>query len=309
LGFHIPGRYDKVLDIEECFLQKEPSNSIRLFIKEFAIKNRYDFFNLYKTQGFLRNLIIRTSTTGDIMLIVSFFTKDMSKIEALLDAVQNEFPKISSLHYVINPKKNDTITDLEIIHYKGSPFIFEEMEGIRFQIGPKSFYQTNSIQAYNLYKLVRTFGDFNSNDIVYDLYTGTGTIANFIAQYVKKVIGIEYVEESINDAKKNSVLNNIQNTEFFAGDMKDILTDEFIQQHGKPNVIITDPPRAGMHKKVIETIIKTNSDRIIYVSCNAATQARDLELLKDHYKTEITQAVDMFPHTHHTENILLLKRR
>jgi len=309
LGFHIPGRYDKVLDIEECFLQRSPSNDIRLYIKEFAVKNHFDFFNLYKIEGFLRNLIIRTSTNGEIMIIVSFFKDETQKIYDLLDAVSEKFPEITSVNYVINSKGNDTITDLEIIHYKGKKHLNENMDDIKFRIGPKSFYQTNSIQAYNLYKIVKEYGALKSDDIVYDLYTGTGTIANFIAKDVKKVIGIEYVEESIKDAIINSDINNIKNTLFFAGDMKDILTEEFTDKHGKPDLIITDPPRSGMHKKVIDTIVKAAPEKIIYVSCNVATQARDLEILKTEYNVEAIQPIDMFPHTHHVENVLLLKKR
>ncbi len=309
LGFHIPGRYDKVLDIEECWLQASPSNEIRLFIKNFAVKNNYNFFNLYKVEGFLRNLIIRTSVTGEILIIVSFFKNEKEKITELLDAVSKEFFQITSLNYVINSKRNDSITDLNITHYKGKEYITEQMDDIIFKIGPKSFYQTNSIQAYNLYKIVREFAQLKKSDIVYDLYTGTGTIANFIAKDVKHVIGIEYVEESIKDAKINSEINSIDNTEFFAGDMKDILTYDFISEKGKPDIIIVDPPRAGMHKKVVQTILNTEPGKIVYVSCNVATQARDIELLDNKYKVTKIQPVDMFPHTHHVENVILLEKR
>ncbi len=309
LGFHIPGRYDKILDIEECLLQKTPSNEIRLFIKNFAVKNKYDFFNLYKKEGFLRNLIIRTSETNEIMIILSVFENNKSKITELLDAVSEKFPGITSVNYVINNKLNDSITDLEVINYKGKDHILEQMDDIKFIVGPKSFYQTNSKQAKNLYRIVSDFADFKENEIVYDLYTGTGTIANFIAKNVKKVIGIEYVPEAVEDAKKNSDINNIKNTQFFAGDMKNILTDEFIELYGKPNIIIIDPPRAGMHKNVIKSIINSKPDKIIYVSCNVATQARDIQFLDLNYKIEKIQPVDMFPHTHHIENVILLKKR
>ncbi len=309
LGFHIPGRYDKILDIKECLLQKSPSNEIRLFIKDFAVKNDYDFFNLYKKEGFLRNLIIRTSETDEVMIILSFFENDSKKISELLDAVSEKFPEITSLNYVINSKLNDSITDLEVINYKGKDHILEQMNEIKFIVGPKSFYQTNSKQAKNLYQTASDFADFKGNEIVYDLYTGTGTIANFVAGKVKKVIGIEYVPEAIEDAKKNSDINNINNTQFFAGDMKDILNEDFINLYGKPDVLITDPPRAGMHKNVINSILNSEPEKIVYISCNVATQARDIQLLDNAYKIEKIQPVDMFPHTHHIENIILLKKR
>lgn len=309
LGFHIPGRYDKVLDIEECWLQASPSNEIRLFVKDFAVKNNYNFFNLYKVEGFLRNLIIRTSVTGEIMIILSLFYNDQKMIINLLEAISEKFPQITSLNYVINPKKNDSTADLDIINYKGKEYITEQMDDIIFKVGPKSFYQTNSIQAYNLYKTVREFAQLKKSDVVYDLYTGTGTIANFIAKEVKHIIGIEYVEESIKDAKINSEINSINNTEFFAGDMKDILTDDFITEKGKPDVMIIDPPRAGMHKKVVQTILNTEPVKIVYVSCNVATQARDIELLDNKYKVIKVQPVDMFPHTHHVENVILLEKK
>ncbi len=309
LGFHIPGRFDKVLDIEECWLQASPSNEIRLFVKDFAVKNNYDFFNLYKVEGFLRNLIIRTSVTKEILIIVSFFYNNRKMICELLDAMSEKFPQVTSLNYVINPKRNDSTADLDIINYKGKEYITEQMDDIIFKVGPKSFYQTNSIQAYNLYKIVREFGQLKKSDVVYDLYTGTGTIANFIAKDVKHIIGIEYVEASIKDAKINSEINSINNTEFFVGDMKDILTDEFIQEKGKPDVMIIDPPRAGMHKKVIQTILNTEPIKIVYVSCNVATQARDIELLDNKYKVTKVQPVDMFPYTHHVENVILLEKK
>lgn len=308
LGFHIPGRFDKVLDIEECLLQTEPSNKIRLEIKDFAVKNDYDFFDLKKQEGFLRNLIIRTSTTGDLMVILSFFKENKEKREAILNMLSEKFPEINSLMYVINGKRNDTITDLKIENYKGNSFIFEQMENLKFKIGPKSFYQTNSKQAYNLYKKIREYAELTGNEVVYDLYTGTGTIANFVALESKQVIGIEYVPEAIEDAKVNSGINDISNTKFFAGDMKDVLTDEFIQTHGKPDIIILDPPRAGIHKDVVKTILNAEPEKIIYVSCNPATQARDIQLLCEKYQFTNVQPVDMFPHTYHTENIVVAKK-
>lgn len=309
LGFHIPGRFDKILDIKECLLQKSPSNEIRLFIKDFAVKNDYDFFNLYKKEGFLRNLIIRTSETNELMIILSVFENDTDKINNLLNSVSEKFPEISSVNYVINDKLNDSITDLKVINFKGKDYILEKMDDIKFIVGPKSFYQTNSKQAKNLYQIAADFADFKGNEIVYDLYTGTGTIANFIAKNVKKVIGIEYVREAIEDAKKNSEINTVKNTKFFAGDMKDILTDEFIELNGKPDIIIIDPPRAGMHKNVIKSIVNSKPDKIVYISCNVATQARDIQLLDLTYEIEKIQPVDMFPHTHHIENVILLKKR
>ncbi len=309
LGFHIPGRFDKVIDIKKCWLQTESSNKIRLWIKDFANKNKYEFFNLRKQTGLLRNLIIRTATTGDIMVIVSFFKKDTEKILKLLEKLSKEFPEISSLMYVINPKKNDTITDLKIELFKGKDHIMETMEELKFKVGAKSFYQTNSKQAYNLYKIVREFAGLTGKEIVYDLYTGTGTIANFLASNAKKIIGIEYVSEAINDAKINSKLNKINNTEFYAGMMKDILNKKFITKTGKPDVIILDPPRAGMHKNVVNIILETEPEKIVYVSCNPATQARDIQLMNEKYELLRTKPVDMFPHTHHTENVVLLHKK
>jgi len=309
LGFHIPGMFDKVLDIRECLLQDDISNQIRSAVKDFCLKNNYSFFNLREQHGLMRNLIIRTSTTGEIMLIVVFFENDREKIEALLRHISEQFPQITSLIYIVNPKANDTITDREVIVYKGKDCIYEEMEGLRFKIGPKSFYQTNSEQAYHLYKTVRDFAGLTGNELVYDLYTGTGTIANFIAHRAKKVIGIEYVPEAVEDAKENSDLNGITNTVFFAGDMKDILNQEFMNQYGRPDVIITDPPRAGMHDDVIQAILFAAPRRIVYVSCNPATQARDLNLLNEAYQVTAVQPVDMFPHTHHVENVVQLKKR
>jgi len=309
LGFHIPGLFDKVLDIETCWLQSDLSNAIRNQIREYAVSNGLDFFNIRNQQGFLRNIIIRTSSTGEVMLIVVFYQEDAEKREGLLNMISEKFPEITSLLYVINTKGNDTITDQEIITYKGNAFIFEQMEGLRFKIGPKSFYQTNSDQAYNLYKVARDFAQLSGNEIVYDLYTGTGTIANFVARFAKKVVGIEYVPEAIDDAVINSSLNGIENTLFFAGDMKKVLSASFIETHGRPDVIITDPPRAGMDAPVVETILNAAPNRIVYVSCNPATQARDLLLLDEKYRVAAVQPVDMFPHTHHVENVVLLIKR
>lgn len=307
LGFHVPRFFDKVVDIQNCYLQPEPSNSIRNAIREYALERGLSFFHLREQQGFLRTLIIRTTSIGETMLIVSFFYENKEDREALLDFLGQRFLEITSLNYVINEKKNDTITDQEIICYKGRDYIEEEMEGLRFRIGAKSFYQTNSAQAYELYKITRDFANLTGKEIVYDLYTGTGTIANFVAKQALQVVGVEYVPEAIEDAKLNSEQNGIDNTLFYAGDMKDIFTDEFIAEHGQPDVVITDPPRAGMHQDVVETLLRILPNRIVYVSCNSATQARDLYLLKDNYEVVKSKAVDMFPHTHHIENIVLLK--
>jgi 23S rRNA (uracil1939-C5)-methyltransferase len=308
LGFHIPGMFDKVLDINKCWLQDNISNRIRLTIKAFCKANDYDFFDLRNQVGFMRNLIIRTSTTDEVMVIVIFFEDDREKRDKLLNHLTNEIQEITSLQYVVNQKANDTITDQEIVVFKGTDCIYEEMEELKFKISPKSFYQTNSDQAFTLYKVARDFATLTGNELVYDLYTGTGTIANFVAHQCRQVIGIEYVPEAIEDAKLNSKLNNIDNTQFFAGDMKDLLTADFITQFGKPDVIITDPPRAGMHDDVIKTILFAAPNRIVYVSCNPATQARDLSLLECQYRVERVQPVDMFPHTHHVENVILLKK-
>ena len=309
LGFHIPGMWDKILDIEECHLQQAPSNGIRNFIKEFAIAHEIPFFNTREQKGMLRTLMIRTSSTGEIMVLLQFFKEDKAKRELLLNAVAEEFHEITSLQYVINGKGNDTIYDQEVICYKGQDHIFEEMEGLKFKINAKSFYQTNSAQAYELYKITRDFADLTGDELVYDLYTGTGTIAQFVAAKAKKVIGVEAVPEAIEDAKENARNNNIDNTEFYAGDMKKVFTEDFINTHGHPDVIITDPPRDGMHKDVVAQIIGILPQRIVYVSCNSATQARDLALLDEHYKVTKTQAVDMFPQTFHVENVVRLERR
>lgn len=309
LGFHIPGKFDKILDIEHCYLQDDPSNGIRLAIKQIAKENGLSFYDVREETGFLRNVIIRTSTTKDLMVIPIFFYEDKDKREALLSALVNKFPEISSLMYVINPKKNDSITDLDVNHFSGNDHIFEEMEGLKFKIGPKSFYQTNSEQAYRLYCLTREYAGLQGDEVVYDLYTGTGTIANFVAKSAKKVVGVEYVPEAIEDAKVNSQLNGIENTSFFAGDMKDVLNKEFIATNGQPNVVILDPPRAGVHKDVIDAILYAKAEKIVYVSCNAATQARDIQLLDEDYKVVKYQPVDMFPQTAHVENVALLIRR
>ena len=312
VGFHIPGALDKVLAIEKCWLQDDISNQIRNAIRDYAYEHNYSFFNLRSQEGMLRNLMIRTSSTGELMVLLQckiVEESEMDLMKQLLAFVAERFPQITSLLYVVNNKCNDTINDLEVMVFKGNDHIFEEMEGLRFKIGAKSFYQTNSGQAYNLYKVARNFAGLTGKELVYDLYTGTGTIANFVSRQAKKVIGIEYVPEAIEDAKVNSAINGIDNTLFYAGDMKDILTQEFINQHGRPDVIITDPPRAGMHDDVINTILFAEPQRIVYVSCNPATQARDLSLLDAKYKVMVVQPVDMFPHTHHVENVVLLEKR
>lgn len=307
LGFHIPGMFDKVLDIDKCYLQDEICDKIRDCIKSYAKEHDLPFFDLRNKDGFLRTIVVRTASTGEIMLTVVFFKEDKEAREGLLNHLVETFPQITSLIYVINGKCNDTITDQETIVFKGRDHIFEEMEGLKFKIGPKSFYQTNSPQAYELYKVARDFAKLTGEELVYDLYTGTGTIACFVARQAKKVVGIEYVPEAIEDAKVNADNNNIDNTFFYAGDMKNILTDTFVAQHGRPDVIITDPPRDGMHPDVVETILKAEPKRIVYVSCNPATQARDLNLLDVKYKVTAIQPVDMFPHTHHVENVVALE--
>lgn len=309
LGFHIPGMFDKVLDVNKCWLQTDASNQIRNSVREFCFQHNFTFFDLREQTGLMRTLIIRTTSTGELMVIVVFAEEDEQKRTLLMTHLGDTFPEITSLLYIINTKRNDTITDQEVITWKGNDCIYEEMEGLKFKIGPKSFYQTNSEQAHNLYKVAREFAQLTETDLVYDLYTGTGTIANFVARNVAKVVGIEYVEEAIEDAKANSLANGIGNTLFFAGDMKDILNQEFILEHGRPDVLITDPPRAGMHTDVVDAILFANPKRIVYVSCNPATQARDLNLLDTNYRVTRVQPVDMFPHTHHVENVVLLERR
>lgn len=312
VGFHIPGAFDKVLAIEKCWLQDDISNRIRNAIRDYAYEHQYTFINLRTHEGMLRNLIIRTSTTGELMVILVAQIKtgeEMRLFETLLQYVADSFSEITSLLYIINNKVNDSIGDLEVHTFKGEDHIFEEMEGLRFKVGPKSFYQTNSRQAYNLYKVARQFAGLTGNELVYDLYTGTGTIANFVSRQAHRVIGIEYVPEAIEDARINSEINGIDNTLFFAGDMKDILTEDFIREHGRPDVIITDPPRAGMHPDVVNVILQSAPKRIVYVSCNPATQARDLQLLDSKYRVKAVQPVDMFPHTYHVENVVLLEIR
>ena len=307
VGFHIPGMFDKVLDINKCWLQDDISNQIRNEIRRYAQEKGLTFFDLRNQEGFLRTLMIRTTSTGELMVVVVFFYEDETARVELLRHLADMFPQITALLYVINSKCNDTITDQEIVCFKGEEAIYEEMEGLKFKIGPKSFYQTNSEQAYELYKVARNFAELTGDELVYDLYTGTGTIANFVSRKARQVIGIEYVPEAIEDAKVNSAINGIDNTLFFAGDMKDILTDKFIEEYGRPDVIITDPPRAGMHEDVVNVILNAEPKRIVYVSCNPATQARDLQLLDVKYKVTAVQPVDMFPHTHHVENVVRLE--
>ncbi|UII76395.1 23S rRNA (uracil(1939)-C(5))-methyltransferase RlmD [Flagellimonas sp. HMM57] len=309
IGFHIPGMWDKILDIKNCHLQEDPSNSIRLEVKKFATENGISFFNPRHQEGMLRTMMLRTSSTSEIMLLIQFFEDDEEKRELLLNHIKVKFPKITSLQYVINQKQNDTIYDQEVVCFAGRDHIFEEMEGLQFKINAKSFYQTNSEQAYELYKITRDFAGLSGNELVYDLYTGTGTIAQFVAKKAKKVVGIESVPEAIEDAKENAVRNGISNTDFFVGDMKNVFTTAFIEENGKPDVIITDPPRDGMHKQVVEQLLKVAPEKIVYVSCNSATQARDLALLKEKYNVTRVQPVDMFPQTHHVENVVLLEKR
>lgn len=312
VGFHIPGAFDKVLAIEKCWLQDDISNQIRNAIRDYAYAHELEFFNLRTQEGMLRNMMVRTSSTGELMVLLQckiVNDTQLAQMKELLQYVGDTFPQITSLLYVINNKCNDTIGDLDVEVFKGNDHIYEEMEGLRFKVGPKSFYQTNSEQAYNLYKVARDFAGLSGNELVYDLYTGTGTIANFVARRARKVVGIEYVPEAIEDAKENSQINGIENTLFYAGDMKDILTQDFINEHGRPDIIITDPPRAGMHNDVIDVLLFAEPRRIVYVSCNPATQARDLQLLDAKYKVTAVQPVDMFPHTHHVENVVLLEKR
>lgn len=312
VGFHIPGAFDKVLAIEKCWLQNDISNRIRNAVRDYAYEHDYSFINLRSQEGMIRNMVVRTSSTGELMVIlICKITEDheMDLFRQILQFIADSFPEITSLLYIINNKCNDTINDLDVHVFRGNDHIFEEMEGLRFKIGPKSFYQTNSEQAYNLYKITRQFAGLTGNELVYDLYTGTGTIANFVSRQARQVIGIEYVPEAIEDAKVNAEVNGIENALFYAGDMKDILTQDFINEHGRPDVIITDPPRAGMHQDVVDVILFAEPKRIVYVSCNPATQARDLQLLDDKYKVAAVQPVDMFPHTHHVENVVLLEIR
>lgn len=313
LGFNLPGMFDKVLDIEECFLQQDPSNKIRLAVRSFALQHDFSFFNIREQQGLLRNLIIRNTLSGDLMVVVVFSKNDEEKIELLLDFLAQSFPEITSLMYVINEKKNDSISDLDVLLYRGNDFIMDEMDAafkghlpLKFKIGPKSFYQTNARQAKKLYQTAFDLADFRGDELVYDLYTGTGTIALFAARSVKCVVGIEYIEEAVVDARKNAELNGISNVEFYSGDLAKVLDDEFVEKHGRPEVVITDPPRAGMHARVVEQVLNMRPEKIVYVSCNPSTQARDIALLDQHYKVAGVQPVDMFPQTHHVENVILL---
>ena len=308
-GFHIPGMWDKILDVNKCHLQEDPSNAIRNSVKKFALENDITFFNPRQRTGMLRTLMIRISSTGEIMIVIQFFEDDKEKRELLLHHIAESFKEITSLQYIINEKGNDSIYDQDIILFQGRDHIFEEMEGLKFKINAKSFYQTNSSQAYELYKIARDFADLQGEEIVYDLYTGTGTIAQFVASKAKKVIGIESVPQAIEDAKENARLNGIDNTVFYDGDMAKVFTQEFIEQNGHPDLIITDPPRDGMHQKVVAQILHILPEKVVYISCNSATQARDLALMKEDYVIEKSQAVDMFPQTHHVENVVLLKRR
>ncbi|MCD4695688.1 MAG: 23S rRNA (uracil(1939)-C(5))-methyltransferase RlmD [Bacteroidales bacterium] len=309
LGFHMPGMFDRVLDIENCYLQDDPSNAIRLALKEFTRKLKLEYYDIKNWSGFLRNVLIRNTTTGDLMVILVVRTNDEPVIFSILEHLADKFPEITSLMYVVNAKKNAVITDLKITLFKGNPYIIEQLENLKFKIVPVSFYQTNSLQAYEMYKVVRSFAALKGDEIVYDLYTGTGTIANFVAGQAKKVIGIEYIAMAIKNAFENSKLNGISNTDFFAGDIAKIMDDDFVAKNGSPDIIITDPPRAGMHLDVNKQILKMAPQRIVYVSCNPATQARDVTILSEKYKVEKVQPVDMFPHTHHVENVMLLVRR
>ncbi|WP_417369576.1 23S rRNA (uracil(1939)-C(5))-methyltransferase RlmD [Flavobacterium beibuense] len=309
LGFHIPKMWDKILDITHCSLQEDPSNAIRNEIRDFANKHELTFFNPRNHEGLLRTLMIRTASTGEIMVLIQFFEDDKENRELILDFLADRFPQITSLQYVVNSKANDTLYDQDIILYKGRDHILEEMEGLKFSINAKSFYQTNSDQAYELYKITREFAGLTGNELVYDLYTGTGTIAQFVSKKAKKVIGVEAVPEAIADAKENAKRNEITNCDFFVGDMKVVFNEEFINTHGTPDVIITDPPRDGMHKDVVEQILKIAPKKVVYVSCNSATQARDLALMDEKYKVTRVRPVDMFPQTHHVENVVLLEKR
>ncbi|MBG50492.1 MAG: 23S rRNA (uracil(1939)-C(5))-methyltransferase RlmD [Pseudozobellia sp.] len=308
LGFHIPGMWDKILDIKKCHLQQDPSNAIRLATRNFAIENNLSFFNPRNQYGLLRTMMIRTASTGELMVLIQFYEDDETARNLLLGFLENQFPEITSLQYVVNQKQNDTIYDQEVICFAGRDHIFEEMEGLQFKITAKSFYQTNSEQAYELYKVTRDFAALKGDELVYDLYTGTGTIAQFVAKTAKKVVGIESVPEAIADAKANAKRNEIENVSFFVGDMKNVFNEAFISENGIPDVIITDPPRDGMHKDVVQQILNIAPKKVVYVSCNSATQARDLELMKETYKVVKVQPVDMFPQTHHVENVVLLEK-
>ena len=306
-GFHIPGAFDKVLDINKCWLQDNVSNEMRLFIKDFALSHGITFYDIRNNCGLMRNMVVRTASTGEIMLVVVFGEDNKEAIARVMSAVAKRFPQITSLMYVVNTKVNDSLTDQTFVLFKGRDYIEEEMEGLKFRIGPKSFYQTNSLQAYELYKVARRMARLSGSELVYDLYTGTGTIANFVARQAHKVVGIEYVPEAIEDAKLNSKVNGIENTMFYAGDMKDVLTQGFIEEHGRPDVMIIDPPRAGMHEDVVNVILNAAPQRLVYVSCNPATQARDIAMLDCKYRVVEVQPVDMFPHTHHVENVVAME--
>ncbi len=306
LGFHIPGLFDKILNIEECHLQPEPSNRIRNEVRHYALEHKLSFFDPVNQKGFLRNIIIRNSLDGRVMVIMVFFHEDEKKRAGLLDHIASSFPEVISVFYIINSKKNDSLSDQEPVLYKGESYLYEMMNGLKFRIGPMSFYQTNTRQALELYRITREFAGLTGREVVYDLYTGTGTIANFVAHQAGKVVGIEYIEQAIADARINSEINGITNTAFFAGDMKEILTAGFIKENGRPNVIITDPPRAGMHEDVIKAILEAAPEKVVYVSCNPATQARDILMMSDKYRVSKVQPVDMFPQTHHVENVTLL---
>ena len=308
LGFHMPGRFDKILDIDKCYHQADPSNDIRNGVRDYCIEHDIPFYDLVKKTGNLRNLIIRNSVLNEWMVIIQF-ALDEEKNEGLLEYLRDGFPELTSIQYVINNQPNENFHDLEVVCFHGKAYITEEMEGIQFRVGPKSFYQTNAKQAYELYKIAQDFANIQPEEVVYDLYTGTGTIANFVAKQAKQVVGVEYVEAAIEDAKVNSEINGIENTSFFAGDMKDVLTDEFLKENGQPDVVITDPPRAGMHPDVVKMLLRIEAHRIVYVSCNPATQARDLALLDEKYSVAKVQPVDMFPQTHHVENVVSLELR
>jgi 23S rRNA (uracil1939-C5)-methyltransferase len=308
LGFHIPGRFDKVLDIERCYLQPEPSNEIRNFVRTLARERDLGFFDIVNKEGLLRNLTVRNNLAGDVMVIFSFFRDDTAAIDSLLGAVQSRFPQITSLGYVINGKANDTIQDLEVKVFSGKDHLIETMEDLQFRISQKSFFQTNTTQALRLYQVVRDWAALTGNETVYDLYTGTGTIALFLARHCTRVVGLEFVPEAIDDANRNAELNGIKNAAFYAGDIRALLTADFIAANGSPDVIITDPPRTGMHEDVVKAILSVKPEKIVYVSCNPATQARDIVLLSEHYRAEKCQPIDMFPYTHHVENVTLLIR-
>ncbi len=308
LGFHIPGIFDKVLDISECHLQPEPSNAIRNAVRRFAQRSAYSFFNPRQQTGFLRNLIIRNNSRGEVMVIVVFFLEEKGRIDKLMNYLASEFPQITSLFYIINTKKNDSLSDQEPVLFKGDDHLIEEMAGLRFRIGPKSFYQTNTRQSERLYNIAREFAGLKGNEVVYDLYTGTGTIACFLAKEAAEVVGIEYVREAVSDAGVNAEINGIKNARFVAGDIRRVLDNRFIEVNGKPDVVITDPPRAGMHADVVRSIIGAQPSRIVYISCNPSTQARDIQLMSEQYYVKRVQPVDMFPHTHHVENVVLLER-